>query len=185
MRALVQGNPFMAQFFRNPKPVAPKLSAATVAPKPSAATVAPQPRPTAAAPKTRESHQLGRGHDGSMDSPAAQHELSEDRDIHHTRSSAPTPKSALLATTISLSSPLAATAPAPTTVPSSTSNPRAPQHSMAAESRDTTYPNAANTVRKGKGGRADASDPKQPDQPALLMSTTPRPGRSRRGRHST
>ena len=182
MRAFVQANPFMAQLFRNPEPVAPELSAATVAPEPSAATMVLQPRPTAAAPKTREGRRLGRGHDGSMDSPAAQHESSEDRDIHHTTSSTPTPETAPPATTISPPSPLAATAPAPTSVPPSTANAPAPQHSTAAESRDTTHPNAVNTVRKEKGGRADASDPKRPDQPELPMSTTPRRGRSRRGR---
>ena len=71
MRAFVQGNPSMAQLLRNPETVAPEPSAATVAPELRAATVAPQPRPTAAAPKTREGRRPGRGHDGTMDSPAA------------------------------------------------------------------------------------------------------------------
>ena len=181
MRAFVQANLFMAQLFTNPESVASELSAATVAPEPSAATVAPQPRPAATAPKTREGRRLGRGHDGSMDSPATQHESSKDRDIHHTTFSTPTPETAPPATTISPPSPLAATAPAPTSIPPSTANSPAPQHSTAAESRDTTHPNAANTVRKGKGGRADASDPKWPDQPELPMSTTLRRWRSRRG----
>ena len=142
----------MAQLFRNPEPLAPKLSAATVAPEPSAATMAPQPRPTAAAPKTREGRRLGRGHDRSMDSPAAQHESSEDRDIHHTTSSTPTPETAPQATTISPPSTLAATAPDPTSVPPSAADPPAPQHSTAAGSRGVTCPNAADTVRIGRGG---------------------------------
>ena len=162
MRAFVQASPFMEQLFRNPEPVAPVLSAATVASEPSAATVAPQPRPPAEAPKTREGCHLGRGQDGRMDSPAAQHELSEDRDIDHTTSSTPTPETAPPATTISPLSPLATTAPAPTSVPPSTANPPVPQYSTAAESRYTTHPNAAHTVRKGKGGRADPSDPNGP-----------------------
>ena len=127
----------MAQLLRNPETVAPELSAATVA---------PQPRPTAAAPKTREGRRPGRGHDGTMDSPAPQLESSEDRDIPRATSSTPTPETAPPAPTIS--HPLAATTPAPTSVPPGTANPPAPQHSTAAESRDTTHPNATNAVGK-------------------------------------
>ena len=86
----------MAQLLRNPETVAPEPSAATVAPELNAATVAPQPRPTAAAPKTREGRHPGRGHDGTMDSPAAQLESSEDRDIPRALSSTPTPETAPL-----------------------------------------------------------------------------------------
>ena len=181
MRAFVQANPSMAQLLRNPETVAPELSPATVAPELSAATVAPHPRPTAAAPKTREGRRPGRGHDGTMDSPAAQLESSEDRDIHRATSSTPTPETAPPAPTISHA--LAAIAPAPLSVPPGTANPPAPQHSTAVESRDTTHPNATNAVGKGKAkGQADASDPKRPDQPEHPISTTPRRGRSRRGR---
>ena len=137
-----------------------KLSTATLAPEPSVTTVVPEPRPTAAVPKTREGCRLGRGDDASIDSPTSQHESSQNHDIHHTTSSNPTPETTPPATTISPPSPLAATAPAPTSVPPSTANPPGPQHSTAAESRDTSHPNAANSVRKGNGGRADASDPK-------------------------
>ena len=169
-RAFVQANPSMAQLLRNPETIAPELSAATVA---------PHPRPTTAAPKTREGRCPGRGHDGTMDSPGAQLESSEDRDIHHATSSTPTPETAPPAPTIS--HPLAAIAPAPLCVPRGTANPPALQHSTAAESRDTTHPNATNAVGKGKAkGQADASDPKHPDQPEHPIYTTPWRGRSRR-----
>ena len=172
MRAFVQANPSIVQRLRNPETVAPELSAATVA---------PHPRPTASAPKTREGRRPDRGHDSTMDSPATQLESSEDCDIHHASSSTPTPETAPPAPTIS--HPLAAIAPAPKSVPSGTANPPASQHSTAAESRDTTHPNATNAVGKGKAkGQADASDPKRPDQPQNPISTTPRRGRSRQGR---
>ena len=181
MRAFIQANPSMAQLLRNHETVAPEASAATVAPELSGATVAPQPRPTAAVSKTREGRRPGRGHDGTIDSPAAQLESSEDRDIHRATSSTPTPEAALPASTIS--HPLAATAPAPTSVPPGTANPLAPHHSAAAESRDTTHPKATNAIGKRKAkGQADTSDPKWPDQPEHPMSTTPRRGRSHRGR---
>ena len=172
MRAFIQANPSMAQLLRNHETVAPALSAATVA---------PQPRPSAAASKTREGRCPGRGHDGTMDSPAVQLESSEDRDIHRVTSSTLTPEAAPPASTIS--HPLAATAPAPTSVPPGTANPLAPHHSVAAESRDTTHPKATNAIGKRKAkGQADTSNPKWFDQPEHPMSTTPRRGRSRRGR---
>ncbi len=174
MRAFVQANPFMAQLLRNPE---------AVAPEPSAAAVAPQPRPTTAAPKTRKDRPPGRGHDGTMDSPAAQPEPSEDRDIHHATSPVPTPENAPPAPTIS--PPLAAIVPAPTSVPPGIANAPAPQHPTAAESRDATHPNlnATNTVEKRKGnGQGDASDPNQPTQPKHPMPATSWRGRSRRGR---
>ena len=172
MRAFVQVNPSMVQLLRNLETVAPELSAATVA---------PHPRPTTAAPNTRDGCRPGRGHDGTMDSTAAQLESSEDCHIHRATSSTPTLETAPTAPTIS--DPLVAIAPAPLSVPPGTANPPAPQHSTAAESRDTTHPNATNAVGKRKAkGQADASDPKRPDQPEHPMSITPRRGRSRRGR---
>ena len=172
MSALVQANPSLAQLSRNPETVAPEMSAATVP---------PQARPTTAAPKTSEGRRPGPGHDGTMDSPATQLELSEDRNIHRATSTTPTPETAPPASTIP--HPLAAIAPSPFSVPPGTVNSPAPLNSMAAESRDTTHPNATNAVEKGKAkGQADASTPKRPKQPEHPISTTPRCGRSRQGR---
>ena len=177
MRAFVQANPVMAQHLRNPE---------TVAPAPSAATVAPKPRPATAAPNTSGSRRPGRGHDGTMDSPAAQCEPSVDRDTHHVTSPTPTPKSFPPGVT-----PPSASLTSPTSVAPGLANPRVTHEtttpgSTAAGSRDTTHPNAKNPVEKGKGkARAEASEPKRPAQPEDPNLTTPPRGRSRRGHRKT
>jgi len=132
----------MAQLLRNPK---------TVAPEPSAATVSPQPRPATAAPNTRGSPRPGRGHDGTMESPAAQREPSVDRDTHHVTSPTPTPETFPPGVT-----PLPAPPTSPTSVAPGLANPCVTQltttpGSTAAGSRDTTHPNAKNPVEKEKG----------------------------------
>jgi len=173
----VQANPFMAQLLRNPE---------TVAPEPSAATVAPQPRPATAAPNTRGSRRPSRGHDGTMDSPAAQGEPSVDRDTHHVTSPTPTPESFPPGVT-----PPPAPPTSPTSVAPGLANPGVTQHtttpgSTVAGSRDTTHPNAKNPVEKGNGkAQADASDPKRPAQPEDPIRTTPWRGRSRKGHRKT
>jgi len=73
MRAIVQKGLWLAKLLKTPEQEA----------------VAPQPGSGAVACRTREHRGPGRGHDGTGDTPAAESEAPDDRDIHRAKS--PTP----------------------------------------------------------------------------------------------
>ena len=110
--------------------------------------VAPQPGSGALASRTTEHGGPGRGHDGTVDTPAAESEPPEDRDIQRTKS--PTPASETFTRAESTPPPptpshTATTSPAPLpSVPHDTTNPHPPQQIAVRGSRDTRPPNARN-----------------------------------------
>ena len=105
--------------------------------------MAPQPGSAAVARKTREHRGPGRGHDGTVDTPAAQSKAPEDRDIHRAKSPTPAPETFTRAE--STPPPLtpshtATTSPAPTpSVPHDTTNSHPPQE-IAAGDRGMSAP---------------------------------------------
>ena len=101
--------------------------------------------------RTREHRGPGRGHDGTVDTPAAKSELPEDRDIHRAKSPTPAPETAFTRAESTPPPPTpshsATTSPAPTPcVPHDTTNPHPPPQIAAGGSRDTLPPNATNTA---------------------------------------
>jgi len=123
----------------------------------------------------------GCGHDGTVDTPAAESEPPEDRDIHQAKSptaAAETFTGAACAPPSPTSSYSATTSPAPTpSLPHDTTNPHPPQQIAAGGSRDTRPPNATNT--------AHAPSPETHNKPVALADTAARRGKGRRGHHRT
>jgi len=76
LRAIVQKDPWLAKLLKTPEQEA----------------VAPRPGSGAVARRTREHRGSGRGHDGTVDTPAAESEAPEDRDIHRAMSPTPAPE---------------------------------------------------------------------------------------------
>jgi len=119
--------------------------------------------------RTREHRGPGRGHDGTVDTPAAESEPLEDRDLHLAKF--PTPAAETFTRAESTPPPptpshSATTSPAPTpSVPDDTTNPHPPQPIAAARSRDTWPPNATNT--------AHAPSPKPHNKPEPPTHTCP------------
>jgi len=144
--------------------------------------VAPRPGSGAVARRTREHRGPGRGHDGTVDIPAAKSEPPEDHDIHRAKSPTPAPETAFTRAESTPPPPTQShsgtTCPAPTpSLPHDTTNPHPPQQIAAGGSRDTLPPNATNT--------AHAPSPKPHNTPEPPTHTAPRRGRGRRGRHRT
>jgi len=162
---MVQKDPWLAKLLNTPEQEA----------------VAPRPGSGAVARRTREHRGPGRGHDGTVDTPAAESEPPEDRDIHRAKSPTPAPETFTRAESTPpppTPSHSATTSPAPTpSVPHDTTNPHPPQQIAAGGSRDTRPPNATNT--------AHAPSPEPHNKPEPPTHTAPRRGRGRRGRHRT
>jgi len=76
LRAMVQKDPWLAKLLKTPEQEA----------------VAPRPGSGAVARRTREHRGPGRDHDGTVDTPAAESEPLEDRDIHRAKSPTPAPE---------------------------------------------------------------------------------------------
>jgi len=145
--------------------------------------VGPQPGSGGVARRTREYSGPGRGHDRTVDTPAAESEPPADRDIHWAKSPTPAPASETF--TRAASTPLppttsqsATTSPAPTpSVPHDTTNPHPSQQIAAGGSQDTRPPNATNT--------AHVPSPNPHNKPEASTHTASRHGRGRRGRRRT
>jgi len=148
---------------------------------PEQEAVARRPGSAAVAPRTREHHGPGRGHDGTVDTPAAESEPPEDPDIHRAKSPTPAPETFTQAKSTPpppTPSHSATTSLAPTpSVPHDTTNPHPPQQIAAGGSRDTRTPNATNM--------AHTPSPEPHNKPEPPTHTAPRRGRGRRGRHRT
>jgi len=128
--------------------------------------------------RTTEHRGPGRGHDGTVDTPAAESEPPEDRDIHRAKSPTPVPETAFTRAESTPPPPTtshaATTSPAPTpSVPHDTTNPHPPQQIVAGGSRDIRPPNATNT--------AHPPSPEPHNKPEAPTHTAPRCGRGRRG----
>jgi len=112
--------------------------------------VAPRPGSGALARRTTELRGPGRGHDGTVDTAAAESEPPEDRDIQRAKSPTPAPETFTRAESTPpppTPSHSATTSPAPTpSVPHDTTNPHPPQQIAAGRSQDTRPPNATNTT---------------------------------------
>ena len=119
--------------------------------------------------RTREHRGPGRGHDGTVDTPAAESEPPEDRAIHRAKSPTPAPETFTRAECTPpppTPSHSATTSPAPTpSIPHDTTNPPRPQQIAAGGSRDTRPPNAMNTPH--------APSPEPHNKPEPLTHTPP------------
>jgi len=126
---------------------------------------------------TREHRGRGCGHHGTVDTPAAESEPPQDRDIHRAKSPTPAPETFTRAESTPpppTPSHSATTSPAPTpSVPHDTTNPHLRQQIAAGGSRDTRPPNATNT--------AHAPSPEPPNKPEPPTHTAPRRGRGVEG----
>ena len=131
--------------------------------------------------RTRDHRDPGHGHEGTVDTPAAESEPPEDRDIHRAKSPTPVPETFTRADSTPpppTPSHSATTSPAPTpSIPHHTTNPHPFQQIAAGGSRDNRPPNAINT--------AHAPRPKPHNTPKPLTQTAPRRVRGRRGHHRT
>jgi len=134
--------------------------------------VAPCPGSGAVACRTREHRGPGHGHHGTVDTPAAESQPPEDRDIHRAKS--PTHAPATYTRAESTPPPptpshSATTCPAPTpSVPHDSTNPHPPQQIAAGGTRDTRPPNVTNT--------AHAPSPERHTKPEPTMHTSPAVG---------
>jgi len=131
--------------------------------------------------RTRDHRRLGRGHNGTEATPAAESEPPEDRDIHQAKFPTPAPETFTRAeSTLPPPTPShsATTFPAPTPrIPHDTTNPYPPPQIAAGGSRETCPPNVKNS--------AHAPSLKPHNKPEPLTHTAPQRGRGRRGRHRT
>jgi len=127
--------------------------------------------------RTREHRGPGRGHNSTGDTPAAESEPPEDRDIHRAKSPTPAPETFTQAESTPpppTPSHSATTSPAPTlSVPHDTTNPHPPQQIAAGGSRDTRPPNATNT--------AQVPSPKPHNKPEPPTNTAPDGGEAVEG----
>ena len=145
--------------------------------------MAPRPGSGGVAHRTREHRGPRPGHNGTVDTPAAELEPPDDRYIHRAKSPPPAPASETFTRAESTPPPptpshSATTSPTPTlSVPHDTTNPHPPQQIAAGGSRDTRPPNAMNT--------AHTLSPKPHHKPEPVTQIAPRRGRGRRGRHRT
>jgi len=148
---------------------------------PEQEAVASRPGSGAVARRTREQRGPGRGHDGTVATPAAESEPPEDRDIHRAKSPTPAPGTFTRAESTPpppTPSHSATTSAAPTpSIPYDTANPHPPQKIAGGGSRDTRPPNTTNT--------AHTPSPEPDNKPEPPTHTAPRPARGRRGRHRT
>jgi len=121
--------------------------------------------------RTREHLGPGRGHDRTVDTPAAELEPPVDRNIHRAKS--PTPAPACVTFTRAESTPPpptpshpATTSPTPTpSIPHDTTNPHPPQQIAAGGSRDTHPPNATNMAHPPSPKPHNKPEPRSPLPP--------------------
>jgi len=165
LMAIVQKDPWLAKLLKTPQQEA----------------VAPRRGSGAVAHRTREHRGPGCGHDGTVDTPAAESEPPADRDIHRVKSPTPAPETFTRAESTPpppTPSHSATTSPVPTpSAPHDTRNPHPPQQIAAGGSRDTRPPNATNP--------AHPPSPEPHNKPEPTTHTAPQRGRGRRGRHRT
>jgi len=145
---------------------------------PEQEALAPRAGSGAVACRPRAHRGPGRGHDGTIDTPAAESEPPEDRDIYRAKSPTPAPETGFTRPESTTPPPTpshsATTSPAPTpSVAHDTTNPHPPQQIAAGGSRDTRPPNATNTAH---APRREARN--KPEPPTHCPPTWQRPSRA-------